>query len=160
METQNRVRQMQARLRQEEQQTQARLKVTCWRSGQAGRLRGIGRGAAGRGSNACFTATGSRCRTQAECNWLLHSALPLTVQDLLHEVDAARVTAWDAGTRRAALAHEAGMAEEHAAVAKRRIPELEADKKAAAAARVSLPSLHGNHVHAAQGAVVGCCSRQ
>ena len=47
------------------------------------------------------------------------------------------MTAWDAGTRRAALAHEAGLAEEHAAVAKRRIPELEAEKKAAAAARVS-----------------------
>ena len=116
--------------------------------------------AAGGGSNVCFTATGPRCRTQADCLWLSQSALPLTLQDLLHEVDAARVTAWDAGTRRAALAHEAGMAEEHAAVAKRRIPELEADKKAAAAARVSLPKLHGNHVHAAGGTVLGCCSRQ
>ena len=66
------------------------------------------------------------------------------MQDLLHEVDAARVTAWDAGTKRAALAHEAGLAEEHAAVAKRRIPELEAEKKAAAAARVSLAGLRVN----------------
>ena len=84
----------------------------------------------------------------------------MTVQDLLHEVDAARVTAWDAGTRRAALVHEAGLAEEHAAVAKRRIPELEAEKKAAATARVSLAGLHVNQVHAAQGAVAGCSSRQ
>ncbi len=84
----------------------------------------------------------------------------LTVQDLLHEVDAARVTAWDAGTRRAALAHEAGLAEEQAAVAKRRIPELEAEKKAAAAARVSCPGLPVHQAHAAEGTVVGCSSRQ
>ena len=58
MEAQNRVRQTQAQLRQEEQQTQSRLKVTCWRSGQAGRLRGIGRGAAGGSSSSSFTVTG------------------------------------------------------------------------------------------------------
>ena len=39
--------------------------------------------------------------------------------------------------QRAALANEAGAAEAQAAAAQRRIPELEADKKAAAAARVS-----------------------
>ena len=70
------------------------------------------------------------------------------------------MTAWDAGTRRAALAHEAGLAEEHAAVAKRRIPELEAEKKAAAAARVSPPGLHVSQVQTAQGAAAGCSSHQ
>lgn len=40
-------------------------------------------------------------------------------------------------SQRASLANEAGGAEGQAAAAQRRIPELEADKKAAAAARVS-----------------------
>ncbi len=55
MEVQNRVRQTQATLRQEEQQTQACLKVICRGSGQAARLRGIGREAAGGRSNLSFT---------------------------------------------------------------------------------------------------------
>jgi hypothetical protein len=44
-------------------------------------------------------------------------------------------------SQRAGLANEAAAAEAQAAVAQRRIPELENDKKAAAAARVSCITL-------------------
>ncbi|DBA83906.1 TPA: hypothetical protein ACH3X1_006411 [Trebouxia sp. C0004] len=57
------------------------------------------------------------------------------VKDLERDLEASRVAVRALATQRASLANEAAAAEAQAAVAQRRIPELENDKKAAAAAR-------------------------
>lgn len=59
------------------------------------------------------------------------------MQELEDGVETSRVEVRALANRRAALANEAAAGEAQAAVARRRIPELEADKKTAAAARVS-----------------------
>ena len=61
----------------------------------------------------------------------------LSMQELAEGVEASRVGVRALANHRAALANEAAAGEAQAAVARRRIPELEADKKTAAAARVS-----------------------
>lgn len=58
-------------------------------------------------------------------------------QELERELEGSRLAVRALASQRAALANEVGNAEGQAAAAQRRIPELEADKKAAAAARVS-----------------------
>lgn len=58
-------------------------------------------------------------------------------QELERELEASRLAVRALASQRASLANEVGNAEGQAAAAQRRIPELEADKKAAAAARVS-----------------------
>ena len=66
-------------------------------------------------------------------------------QELEKELESSRMAVRALAGQRAALANEAGSAEAQAAAAQRRIPELEADKKAAAAARVHsmlISSLH------------------
>ena len=62
-------------------------------------------------------------------------------QDLERDLEASRVAVRALASQRASLANEAAAAEAQAAVAQRRIPELENDKKAAAAARVRQPLL-------------------
>ena len=63
--------------------------------------------------------------------------LCLGLQELERDLEASRVAVRALANQRASLANEAGSAEGQAAAAQRRIPELDADKKAAAAARVS-----------------------
>ena len=62
-------------------------------------------------------------------------------QELERDLEASRVAVRALASQRASLANEAAAAEAQAAVAQRRIPELENDKKAAAAARVRQPLL-------------------
>ncbi|KAL0047708.1 hypothetical protein WJX82_009972 [Trebouxia sp. C0006] len=57
------------------------------------------------------------------------------VKELERDLEASRVSLRALASQRAGLANEAAAAEAQAAVAQRRIPELENDKKAAAAAR-------------------------
>ncbi|KAL0028763.1 hypothetical protein WJX79_005643 [Trebouxia sp. C0005] len=57
------------------------------------------------------------------------------VKELERDLEASRVAVRALASQRAGLANEAAAAEAQAAVAQRRIPELENDKKAAAAAR-------------------------
>lgn len=63
------------------------------------------------------------------------------LQELEEGLEASRVGVRGLATHRAALANEAAAVEAQAAAARRRIPELEADKKTAAAARVQ-PLVH------------------
>ena len=78
---------------------------------------------------------------------MLQSQVPTglpAVQELEDGVEASRVSVRSLANHRAALASEAAAGESQAAVARRRLPQLEADKKTAAAARVyplqSLPA--------------------
>lgn len=81
------------------------------------------------------------------------------MQELEESVEASRVGVRALANHRAALANEAAACEAQAAVARRRIPELEADKKTAAAARVSRAhdpeSLHALLLHAAAACTAG-----
>ena len=61
------------------------------------------------------------------------------LQQAQSRLETGRAERREASARTAALEHEAEAAEEQALSARRRLPGLEADKKAAAVARVSLP---------------------
>ena len=67
------------------------------------------------------------------------------LQQAAAQLEAGRAERREAAARTSALEHEAEAAEEQAQSARRRLPGLEADKKAAAAARVSSPDLNTRH---------------
>lgn len=87
------------------------------------------------GSHIMDHHTGIHACSEVCVSLQLMQTLLLVLQELLSSLDGARSHAHAAATRRASLANDAHAAEEQAAVAKRRVPELEAKKKAAAAAR-------------------------
>ena len=178
LETEGRLRQVQAGLRDQEEQANDAVKVCAvyihcclcmQRTGAACTRRVVLAGvSSGVPAFACYTLamTYTLAVSNTAANLDMHlldhfqhaeRAFPTLIHAVIHtglqvrcvlcqelerDLEASRLAVRALASQRASLANEAGAAETQAAVAQRRIPELETDKKAAAAARVCHTTSH------------------